>query len=132
MRPNNVFTSSSLINDIILCGTWPNECPARSDHIPVVTHLNIEIDRQVEAAQPNFKAANWEEVRKELSLKLANLDSGEDIPTEAIFLSHADKLTREMTGVIATAVPQGGPVPHHKHWWSRELTNKCSEVCRLT
>jgi len=50
MRPDNVFTSSSLINDIIVCGTWPNECLARSDHIPVVTHLNIKIDRQVEAA----------------------------------------------------------------------------------
>jgi len=50
MRPNNIFTSSLLINDIILCGTPPNECPARSDHIPLATHLNNEINRQVEAA----------------------------------------------------------------------------------
>src|SRR5882724_2719837 len=42
MRPNNIFTSSLLINDIILCGTPPNECPARSDHILLATHLKTK------------------------------------------------------------------------------------------
>jgi len=93
-------------------------CPARSDHIPVVTHLNIEIDSRWRPPDPTSRWPTGREVRKELSLKLANLDSGEYIPTEAIFLSRADKLTCAMTGVIATAVPQGGPVPHHKHLWS--------------
>jgi len=45
-RPDNVFTSSMLANTVIRCSTVPEEHPARSDHIPVVTWIDMELTWQ--------------------------------------------------------------------------------------
>src|SRR5882724_7269334 len=47
-RPNNVFISSSLTDTIVHCKTLPEECLARSDHIPITTHFNIRLTTQTE------------------------------------------------------------------------------------
>ena len=41
MKPDNMFISTPLINHVMKCYTAPNERPARSDHIPIVTELQI-------------------------------------------------------------------------------------------
>jgi len=40
-RPDNVFTSTLLTDAVVHCKTLPEEHPARSDHIPVTTHIII-------------------------------------------------------------------------------------------
>jgi len=53
--------------------------------MPIVMLLDIGIDIQMDAPHPNYRAADWEEVRKELALKRTTVESGEDIQSEAEF-----------------------------------------------
>src|SRR5882724_11944613 len=125
-RPNNHFLSSSLIDDIIQYDTWLDECPARTDHIPIVPHLDISMGTCKEPPRPNFKAADWKEFRKVLAMKLEGLDTGEDINSEGEILSYVNKLTCSITEVIDTCIPKSGPVPYQKLWWSQELVVRCT------
>jgi len=65
-------------------------CPDRSDHIPVTTHLDIRLATQIEPPWLNFKATDWKEFRKVLLARLKSLETQDDIPNEALLLSHID------------------------------------------
>src|SRR5882724_9700853 len=47
-RPDNIFISSSLMDTTIYCKTLPKDCPARSDHTPVIMHLDVGFVTQTE------------------------------------------------------------------------------------
>jgi len=79
-RPDNIFISSSLMDATIYCQTLPEDHLARSDHIPVITHLNVGFVTQTEPPWPNFKAADWKEFRKVLSARLEGLEAQDSIP----------------------------------------------------
>jgi len=76
---------SSLTSAIIQCNTQPDKHLTRTGHMPIVMLLDIGIDIQMDAPHPNYRAADWEEVRKELALKRTTVESGEDIQSEAEF-----------------------------------------------
>jgi len=44
MRPDKIFVSSSIAGSLIQCGTLPGKRPERSDHIPIVMELDLEVD----------------------------------------------------------------------------------------
>jgi len=41
MRPDNVYISSPIVEHIIRCHTLPEERPVRTDHILIVTEVNL-------------------------------------------------------------------------------------------
>jgi len=59
----------------------PDERPIRSDHIPVVTDINLSLEECVEPPCPNFRLADWKGIREALTSKLEELDTGEVIST---------------------------------------------------
>jgi len=109
----------------------PEEQPARSNHIPIVTVLHAPPEIQPDEARPNYWAADWETVREELTLELKELDIHEKMATIDGFTLHLGKLTQIMLEVIDTKVLKTKPSPYQKCWWSKELTEKPKEVCRL-
>jgi len=84
MRMNNVFMSSPITSRVIRCITWPDKRPVRSDHIPVVTEVNLLLEEWVELPCPNFRLADWQEVRETLSSRLEELEAGEQLTCPAI------------------------------------------------
>src|SRR5882724_11089540 len=59
MRPDNVFMSNTLCNATIKCTTMPEEQPAISDHLPIVTIVDAEPVVKAEMPRPNFRVTNW-------------------------------------------------------------------------
>ena len=108
-----------------------DEHPARTNHIPIISHLDISIETHKKPPRPNFRATNWKEFKKVLAMKLEGLDAREDINSESEFFSHMDKLTCSVTEVIDTCIPKSGLVPYQKRWWSQALAVRCTEACRL-
>jgi len=51
-RPDNVFISSQIMGHITRCTMLPDERPARSDHIPVVTEVEISLEEMGGATAP--------------------------------------------------------------------------------
>src|SRR5882724_3259922 len=110
-RPDNIFISSSLMDTAIYCKTLPEECPARSDHIPVVMHLDVGFSTQTEPPWPNFKAADWKELRKVLLVRLEGLEAQDSIPNNVLFLSCVDMLMHVITEMIDTCILKCRPAP---------------------
>jgi len=74
----------------------------RSDHIPVITVISAAPEVHIEAPRPNFRAADWEEVREEMALKLEDLEVDENIRTKAEFDTRLNQLMQVITEVIDT------------------------------
>ena len=130
-RPDNVFTSSMLANTVIRCSTVPEEHPARSDHIPVVTWIDMELTWQPERPRPNYRSTDWHEFREELAIRLEGLEVGDILQSEGKLHDHLDRLMHIITDVVDVKVSKAKPSPYTKHWWSQELTDSCWEMCRL-
>src|SRR5882724_997665 len=61
MRPDNVFISSAIMGHLVRCSTLPDERPARTDHIPIIMELDLEVNEQAEPPRPNFRLADWKQ-----------------------------------------------------------------------
>jgi len=58
MQPDNIFISTLLTNALTYYFTIPEEQLARTDHIPIVTKLDIGVDTQMTSPCPNFRRAS--------------------------------------------------------------------------
>src|SRR5882724_6159081 len=58
-QPDNILVSSSLREHMIECKMIPEEQPARTDHMPIITTLDTSPGRQEEMPKHNFKATDW-------------------------------------------------------------------------
>jgi len=129
--PDNILASSSLREHILECKTIPEEHPPQSDHIPIITTLEMSPGRQEEAPKPNFKSTNWAKFQKELTKKLDSIDAQHDILNESEFYRRLNTLTLAITDTIESAIPKNRPSPFTKQWWSKELSQKQMEVQKL-
>src|SRR5882672_7826691 len=99
--------------------------------MPIVTTLDIDPGRQAEPPRPNFKAADWDKVRKDLAKRLENLSTSDVIQNEAEFYNRLNALTQAIAETVDKSIPKTRPSPFVKRWWSKELSQKRSEVHRL-
>ena len=58
-----------------------------TDHIPVVTDIDLLLEEHVEPPHPNFRLADWKGIREALTSKLKELDAGKVISTHSEFHS---------------------------------------------
>ena len=98
--------------------------PPKTDHIPIITTLNMNLGRLEETLKSNFKSADWPKFRKSLSEKLENIDTQHEIQNKSEFYSRLNTLTLAITDTIESVVPKLRPSPYTKCWWSKELSQK--------
>ena len=72
-RVNNLFCTANLIDRFISCDTYPHLHPQKTDHLPIISVLELEIEEAIQVAKYNFRSENWEEFRKCLEDKLATV-----------------------------------------------------------
>ena len=80
-RPDNAFISSWIMGYITRCTMLPDERLERSDHILVVTEINISLEEWEEPPCPNFRITDWKDIREKLTDRLKGLDAREEIDT---------------------------------------------------
>ena len=131
-RLDNAFISSQIAGYITKCTTLPEERPVRSDHIPVMTEIDILLEKREELPCPNFRTADWKEVRERLTDRLEGLDAREEIVTPGKLHAQVRALTQTISEVIKECIPKAGSLPYKKQWWSPLLTEKCMELQRLS
>jgi len=101
------------------------------DHMPITTTIEISPGRQATTPKPNFKATNWPYFQKELTKKLANYGPLNEIRSETEFYNRLSTLTAAIVDTTKATVQKTNPLPFTKCWWSKELAQKHTEVCRL-
>jgi len=111
---DNVLAYSSLQEHVLECKTSPETCTPRTDHIPIITTLDMNLGRQEEMLKPNFKSTNWPKFQKELTKKLKNIDTQHEIRNKSEFYRRLNALTLAITDMIESAVPKLRPSPYTK------------------
>ena len=131
-RLENAFISSQIVGYITRCTMLPDKRLARSDHILVVTEIDISLEEREELPHPNFRFVDWKDVRERMTERLEGLDAREEINTPGELYAQVRALTCSISEVIEECIPKVGPLPYKKQWWSPLLTEKHTELCRLS
>src|ERR1700679_1868337 len=71
-RPDNVFCSQGLRDQISICEVDASKRPTLTDHFPIVTHITLPQELVEDAPSFNFREADWDKFRDALRVKLSN------------------------------------------------------------
>ena len=78
MRVNNIFCSAVLFDTFVSCNTFPHLRPQKTDHLPIISILEIEPERIAHNDKYNFRLTDWDKFRKTLEINLAGLLTEEE------------------------------------------------------
>jgi len=121
-RLDQVFLSDHSENKIITCDTQPDQWGINTDHLPILTVMNLCADT-VEADEiPNFREVDWGEFRKELSVQLEKLPPAALIDSQTQLDTSCASLTKAIQRTIDSQVPMTTITSKSKRWWTKELT----------
>ncbi|KIJ19214.1 hypothetical protein PAXINDRAFT_109764 [Paxillus involutus ATCC 200175] len=114
---DNVFCTEHTEDSFISCNTNPALCGPKTDHVPILSILELEIPHAQSESNCNFRNTDWVEFNKSLSLRLNSLGPPCTIVTQASFQEAASRLTRVIQEMIEEVVPLSRSSPHSKRWW---------------
>jgi len=130
-RLDQVFLSEQSHNLLILCDTQLKHHGINTDHLPIITELDLDADIAEETTMPNYRDVNWDEFSKTLSKQLDKLPA----PKPLINQRQMDNACLALTGTIQEAIGLEVPIieitPKSKCWWTKELTQLCKQVNKL-
>lgn len=123
-RPDNVWCTHSETSPIISCEVVPSLRPPITDHLPIVTVLELPVPRSPSPPTKDFRNADWTRFCESLVAKLQLHLPAAHILTKGSFDSTVTKLTSIIKEVIADedTVPTKNPSPFTKRWWSKDLS----------
>jgi hypothetical protein len=130
-RPDNVFGTENTADAIISCTTEPSLRGPKTDHLPILTVLDLEVPRAVVTPRRNWRDVDWKKFNKDLNTSLAPLPPLPLASAEE-FQAMARHLTQAITVTMENVVPHSKPCPHSKRWWTRDLSNLRQQVNQLS
>ena len=120
-RVDNVFCSANLIDTFISCDTFPQWRPQKTDHMPIISVLEIEPERVAYIGKPNFKLTDWVEYLKSLSENLEEMEEADEITSEVQFHARIALVDEAIKLAIQKHVPPTKLTPYTKRWWNEDL-----------
>ena len=116
MRVDNVFCTDNLESAVVSCDTNPSLQGPGTDHMPILTVLEIEAAYNMPEPFCNFHMTEWDAFWSCLSEKLKVILLPQELETEEEFENAVCLLTQVIQDVIHEEVPLSKPVPH-SCWW---------------
>jgi len=93
-RLDQVFISDHSESLLISCDTQLDQWGVNTDHLPILTELDLKVDITLEEEIPNFRNVDWEDFCKELSVQLAKLPLPTQIVNQRQLDDRCDSLTK--------------------------------------
>lgn len=121
-RPDNVFCSEELLDRVSLCSADMVYQGPKSDHFPIVTHIEVPLALAKPDVRRNFRAVNWEEFRRKLGEELEEAHLADHIDTPQAFDDTLDKLLVAINVAVEKHVPCTSITPYTKPWFTSELS----------
>jgi ribonuclease HI/endonuclease/exonuclease/phosphatase family metal-dependent hydrolase len=131
-RVDNVFYSEGLEGSITRCTTLPGRRGVKTDHVPIITHLDLPIAQAKEENFHDFRSVIWEDFRDELVIRLEGIPPPVEITNQQQFERAIKDLTTTIKGTIEAVVDFTKPCPHTKRWWTKELSALKKQVNRIS
>jgi Endonuclease-reverse transcriptase len=130
-RVDNVFCTDNIAETVITCDTRPSMRGPGTDHVPILTILNIEATHNPTAPFHNYRMVDWKEFREHLAKRLEDIPEPKEIETEKEYNEAVNALTTAIQDTIEDAIPLSKPVPHSRRWWNRDLSSLKKEKNRI-
>ena len=121
-RVDNIFCSAELVDTFLSCDTFPQWRPQKTDHMPIISVLEVEPERIAYVGKHNFKLTDWEEFRKSLRGNLEGIEDTE-ITSEEQFYTRIEQVDGAIKSAIQEHVPLTKLSPYTKRWWSKKLAD---------
>ena len=121
-RLDQVFITERSMDLIIRCDTETSSRGINTDHLPILTKLDLATATVEESAMHNFREIDWEKFNSELGKRLQALGPAVTINTQIQLNEACSKLTKAIQETIADVVPIKRICAKTKRWWTKELT----------
>ena len=130
-RVDNVFCSEDMLQAFVKCNTDLAQRPNKTDHLPILSTIDITPPDAYYKQRRNFRQMDWEEFTKTLETKLTTLQEPTEIDSAAEFYTKLEALETMIQETIAEHVPITRPCPHSKRWWTKELSEAKAQKQKL-
>ena len=114
MRVDNVFATPNTESQVVVCDTDPRQRGPGTDHIPILTTLDLAVPVKAEVGCRNFRETDWADFRKELAEQLNSIPDPCTLLTDSQFQKAVVDLTQAIQKTIETVVPISWPSPHSR------------------
>lgn len=121
-RLDQVFLSDHSVDALISCDTVRKSPGICTDHLPILTELNMSVAHTPAKTIENFREVDWDKFRAELRTQLSLLGRPRPIEDQASLDEACQKVTEAIQGTITVQVPTSEISPKAKRWWTKELT----------
>jgi hypothetical protein len=126
-----VFLSDHSLDALISCEALTNTLRVKTDHIPILTKLDLTVTRTPTKSTENFRNIDWDKFRVALGAHLTQLGLPATINCQQKLDKECEKLTKALKEAIREQVPTSEIGPRSKHWWTKELTNLRRQANKL-
>jgi hypothetical protein len=109
-------------NLITSCDTQLDHWGINTNHLLIITELNLKADVEEDVEIPNFQSIDWGKFQIELSTKLANLAVPTLIANQRQLDDSYASLTKAIQYTIKAQVLMMELTSKSKRWWMKELT----------
>ena len=130
-RLDHVFLSDHSTDVLISCEVIANALRIKTDHLPIITKLNLSVTKTPDRIFANFRNVDWDKFRTALRTHLAQLEAPLPIENQQSLDSKCDKLTNALQTTITEQVPTTKIGPHARRWWTKELTQLRQQANKL-
>lgn len=100
-RPDNVWRRCGASDPVVTCGVDPSLCPPITDHMSILTEIELPIQRSTPSPTKNFHEVDWMEFSNSLKEKLNSRSPACQITSKQEFDSKVSILTLLIQEVIA-------------------------------
>jgi len=121
-RLDQVFLSDHSMDMLLSCDTRTDLRGILTDHLPVLTELDLHLGPSTNKPFTNFREVDWEEFHTALEGQLARIPPPERIRDQAQLAASCETLTAAIQRAIQEQVPIMEITPKSKRWWTKELT----------
>jgi ribonuclease HI len=121
-RLDQVFITEDALDSIITCETLEDTLGINTDHLPILTTIDLELTRAAASSPKNFRNVDWEDFQKKLEEKLKQLPAPTHITTQGALNETCKKLTETIQETIEAEVPTSDLGTKAKRWWTKELS----------
>ncbi len=104
-RLDQVFLTEHTMEAVTSCDTLPGEQGANTDHIPIVTTLDLELTKAPTLPARNFREVDWTSFHKTLKEKFAKMGIPNYNTSPSMLNNECERLTCALQETIGTQVP---------------------------
>lgn len=122
-RLDHVFISEHSLDAIISCEVITNDLSPNTDHLPIVTDLDLSIAKAPTKKYANFRNVDWDKFRQTLEEQLQGFGIPRAIRDQGELDRECSRLTTALQSTINAVVPVTDLGPMSKRWWTKELTD---------